>query len=306
VQITVVIPVFNHAEFAKEAIESVLSQGYSDLELIVVDDGSNDPATTRFLASLQGYDRVRLFRQRNLGPAIARNHGLRRATGEAILFLDADDILLPGALTTLADARRCHPDRIAHAGFAKYMSADGRRLIGTTGQTPLSPQRDQIRSASMAPWPPSACLVSTEAARTIGGFNEEYSSTPGFPEDLDFWSRLAEVGEFFVVKQAVCAYRVHHGSKSAVNARVVETWTAYLQYVSECRCQNRPHLSFSEWRDQSDLRLQFSDYGRLAYRRAGLAFVNRRYASALAFATVAAVCHPRYAITRFRQQVTKL
>jgi hypothetical protein len=154
----------------------------------------------------------------------------------------------------------------------------------------------------MVPWPIHACLVSTAAARAIGGFNEEYSSMPGFPADLDFWCRLAEIGEFFVVKETVCAYRVHLTASSVKNARIVEVWTAYIRYMAECRRQGQPPLPFAQWREQAKLRLGRSYYGRVAYRRAGLAFVNRSYVSAAAFAAMAAICDPHYAMTRFRQQ----
>ena len=92
--VTVVIPCYNQAHFLGEAIESVLSQSYRNFELIVVDDGSTDE--TSEVASR--YERVRLFQQENQGLAGARNRGLGEAKGEYVVFLDADDRLLAGAL----------------------------------------------------------------------------------------------------------------------------------------------------------------------------------------------------------------
>src|SRR5918994_1694671 len=92
--ITVVIPCYNQAHFLGEAIESVLSQSYPHHEIVVGDDGSTDD--TSEVASR--YDGVRLVRQENRGLAGARNTGIRHSEGDYLVFLDADDRLLPEAL----------------------------------------------------------------------------------------------------------------------------------------------------------------------------------------------------------------
>ena len=92
--VSVVIPCYNQAHFLGEAIESVLAQTYPHREIVVVDDGS--PDNTREVASR--YPGVRYVRQENQGLAAARNTGLRHSSGSYLVFLDADDRLLPEAL----------------------------------------------------------------------------------------------------------------------------------------------------------------------------------------------------------------
>ncbi len=92
--ISVIIPCYNQAHFLYEAIESVLAQTHHDFEIIVVDDGSTD--STAEVAA--GHPDVRYVRQPNRGVATARNTGLRESEGEYLVFLDADDHLLPAAL----------------------------------------------------------------------------------------------------------------------------------------------------------------------------------------------------------------
>ncbi|AHM60585.1 family 2 glycosyl transferase [Flammeovirgaceae bacterium 311] len=94
--VSVIIPCYNHGNYLTEAVESIYQQGYSPVEIIVVDDGSSDN-TKDIAARLKG---VQYVYQQNQGLSAARNTGIRHATGEFIIFLDADDWLLPGAITT--------------------------------------------------------------------------------------------------------------------------------------------------------------------------------------------------------------
>src|SRR5437867_2391143 len=92
--VSVVIPCYNNAPFLRDAIQSVLSQTYERTEFIVVDDGSSDD-TSDVASSDPG---IRLIRQQNQGVSAARNAGLRQSRGDYVVFLDADDRLLPGAV----------------------------------------------------------------------------------------------------------------------------------------------------------------------------------------------------------------
>ena len=100
-----VIPCFRQAHFLSEAIESVLAQDHGSVEIVVVDDGS--PDNVGEVAAR--YPGVKYLRRVNGGLATARNAGLREASGEFLLFLDADDRLLPGRST--GGWRSCEPTR---------------------------------------------------------------------------------------------------------------------------------------------------------------------------------------------------
>ena len=90
--VSAIIPTYNRAHAVCEAIDSVLNQTYSKIEVVVVDDGSTDDTQTQ----LKKYgSRIRVVTQNNAGPAVARNHGIAVSTGELIAFLDSDDLWLP-------------------------------------------------------------------------------------------------------------------------------------------------------------------------------------------------------------------
>nr|WP_298561232.1 glycosyltransferase family A protein [uncultured Prevotella sp.] len=99
--ISVVIPLYNKEASIKQSLMSVLSQSYQDFEVVIVDDGSTDNSVAK-VEEIQD-SRIRLIRQENGGPSKARNTGVKNAKGEWVLFLDADDELLPNALNVFKE-----------------------------------------------------------------------------------------------------------------------------------------------------------------------------------------------------------
>lgn len=93
-RVSIVIPVYNPGFFLREALESVHAQSFRDWELIAIDDGSREPLDW----VTADFPRVEMVRQENRGSSVARNHGVMRATGEFIAFMDQDDVWRPNKL----------------------------------------------------------------------------------------------------------------------------------------------------------------------------------------------------------------
>src|SRR5918995_2122102 len=119
--VTVVIPCYNQAHFLSEAIESVLAQDHPHIEVVVVDDGSTDN-TAKVAARCP---QVHLIRQHNQGLSAARNAGLESSHRDYIVFLDADDRLLPGAVGAGLEVLRAHPECAFAFGHYRYVTNDG-------------------------------------------------------------------------------------------------------------------------------------------------------------------------------------
>lgn len=100
--VSIIVPCYNAASTIERAIRSVRQQSVEHWELILVDDGSSDDTAARISSICDS--RIRLIHQENQGPSAARNHGMDLAQGEWLCFLDADDTLLPEALSTLLSA----------------------------------------------------------------------------------------------------------------------------------------------------------------------------------------------------------
>ena len=139
-RVSVIIPCFNQGRFLPDAIKSVLAQTYRDLEVLVMDDGSTDD--TGEVAST--YPMVRLLQQRNQGVATARNAALRESTGGYLVFLDADDRLLPYALDVGIDALAARPSCAFAAGHCRFIGPDGTTLAQMPSSTQKSDSREFI------------------------------------------------------------------------------------------------------------------------------------------------------------------
>ena len=110
--VSVIIPCYNHGRYLANAIESVLTQNYDRIEIIVIDDGSVDD--TAMVA--KKYDQVIYYYQTNQGLSASRNRGIELSKGDFIVFLDADDWLLPNAIQLNLQKLQQHPEAALVSG----------------------------------------------------------------------------------------------------------------------------------------------------------------------------------------------
>lgn len=111
--ISIITPVYNAADYLEQCIQSVLQQNFQDWQWIIVDDGSSDASLDILQKYARSDSRIEVFRQKNQGPAAARNTALDHVKGDYLTFLDGDDWLLPDALTKINKAfSSCDPDMV--------------------------------------------------------------------------------------------------------------------------------------------------------------------------------------------------
>lgn len=204
-RVSVIIPVRNGAATIQRTIESALAQEPEPPEVIVVDDGSND-ATPRILRSYNG--KIKVLRQRNCGPSVARNAGAAVASpdSEYFAFLDADDIWLPTMLAAMM--RQLEETERAVLAYCDVISVndDGQevdvRLIDDSSSH--APTMDELLTRW---WPilTSAAVMRRGAFERSGGFNESFTK-PGF-EDPFMWLVMREQGDFIYLPERLVRYR---------------------------------------------------------------------------------------------------
>jgi glycosyltransferase involved in cell wall biosynthesis len=201
--VSIVIPAYNQAGFLEEAISSVLAQDYPRIELIVLDDGSSDD-TPRVLERFRG--RCRCERHANMGQAATLNKGWGMARGEILSYLSADDLLLPGAVTTATRELEHHPGVVlTYCDFnlidpaSKFIRRVARRDYDF-----------QTLAVDLVCLPGPGAFFRTAAYRAAGSWNPALRQIP----DFEFYVRLALQGPFLRIPQVRAAYRVHDESQS--------------------------------------------------------------------------------------------
>ncbi|HVJ09355.1 MAG TPA: glycosyltransferase [Acidisarcina sp.] len=212
---SVVIPAYNAERFIERTLRSALQQTYSNLQVIVVDDGSTD--TTRAIAEAIAAtdDRVEIITIPNGGVAKARNAGLNRATGEFVAFLDADDLWHPTKIERqVAAANDLSRGFQAAAVYTWNRSIDSRDQILGYGQGVLLSGYAFARYLYARPiGNGSSILVRREVALEVGGFDSTWRSRGmGGCEDLDFELKIAAKYPITAVGQYLVGYRAHPGS----------------------------------------------------------------------------------------------
>lgn len=200
-KVSVVIPVYNTEQFIAETIRSVLEQTYSDLEAIVVDDGSTDE-TPQIVASFG--KAVRYLRQDNSGQAVARNRGVSVARGEYIGFLDSDDVCLRRRFEKQAVVLDQRPEVGVVTCDMQYYSEQGEvepELV--KGYCPDDPFSRIFRSGYV--FMPSSLLVRKEAFERSGGFDERQRGW----EDFEWPTRILQITQVHYLEEALTLYRRH-------------------------------------------------------------------------------------------------
>ena len=107
--VSIIVPVYQVEAYISECVESLLAQTYTNLEILLVDDGSTDSSGEICDEYAVKDDRVRVVHQRNQGPSVARNSGLDHMKGEYVAFVDSDDVVLPDFIESLYELLEKHP-----------------------------------------------------------------------------------------------------------------------------------------------------------------------------------------------------
>lgn len=199
--VSVIIPAYNQGHFLAEAVDSVLAQTYTEVEVIVVDDGSTD--NTVDVAQAYTDPRVRYVYKENGGLSSARNEGLRHAQGAYIAYLDSDDCFLPDKLTILLGAIAREPELGFVAGQTIPVDEHGNH-VGKLFDTPLPSNLKELLLGN--PLHVGSVLVRRSWQDQVGFFDETLRSY----EDWDMWLRLAQAGcRMLYVPLPVSLYRFH-------------------------------------------------------------------------------------------------
>jgi glycosyltransferase involved in cell wall biosynthesis len=227
VQVSVVIPVYNGANYLAQAVDSALAQDHPGLEVLVVNDGSTDGGATAAVA--RGYgSRIRYLEKPNGGVASALNRGIEAMRGDWLSWLSHDDVYLPGKVSVqVARLAGAPPDAVLFSDYA-FIDADGNRL----GEKRFRGRVAAMRAELVRGDPVNGCttLVSRRVLEEAGGFDVRLRTI----QDYDLWFRLARRHPFVHVPEVLLLSRLHPAQGvRTISTHYAETVAKLSGFVDE-------------------------------------------------------------------------
>jgi glycosyltransferase involved in cell wall biosynthesis len=212
--ITVMTPTYNQGDYIEQAIESVLSQNYPNLEYLVMDGGSTDQT----LDVLRKYEHhIQWFSQKDRGQSHALNKGFQFATGDVICYLNSDDLFTSDALLKVGGFFKEHPQAYWLTGKCIIIDENGKemRKSGTIYKN-FWLRRQSLKVLGMMNYisQPST-FWRREAFEKVGYFDERWY----YAMDYDYWLRLAKHYRLWFLDEYLACFRVHPASKGSSSAR---------------------------------------------------------------------------------------
>lgn len=209
-EVSVILPVFNRPEHLSAAIDSVRFQTFANWELLIVDDGSDDPRTLEIISGSRD-PRIRVVRLDHVGsPGVVRNAGLHRASGEYFAFLDSDDLWPVDKLAIQVARLRASPACGWSYGPIECIDEAGTPIADERVRPWIAYENDLVgRLVRMeAQVATATVMLRRELANALGGFDPRLR----YAEDYDLWTRAAMQSEAVAIDEVMASIRLYpHG-----------------------------------------------------------------------------------------------
>lgn len=208
-RVSVIMPVYNAEPYLAEAIESVLSQSFTDFEFLIHDDGSTDESL-EVLKSYAAKDaRIVVSAGKNQGVFAARNLLQGKAQGDFLAVMDADDICLPDRFERQVGYLDSYPGCVVIGGHITMVDKGERPIIDLNIPTEHEKIDENNLRGLTSIWHPTT-MMRALALKKVGCYDPSYKASG----DLDLWLRMAEIGRLANLPDIVLKYRIHDKSIS--------------------------------------------------------------------------------------------
>lgn len=208
--VSVITANYNGSQYLREAVESVLSQDYTAIEYIIVDDGSTDGSQSLIKALAESDSRIKpIFLEKNVGVAEARNHGIKASTGKYLTFIDADDLWSNRKISAQKALFDHHPKAGLVVTAAQVIDKQGQHLA----EKKSAARRSHVKQGCVSLYdyvsgqiPASInTMTKRECIDKVGTFNPNYI----IGEDYELWMRIVRYYEYYYIDEPLHFYRVH-------------------------------------------------------------------------------------------------
>jgi len=229
--VSVIIPTYNRPDYLVQTIKSVVGQTYSNIEIIVVDDGTS--GNDNFLIC-EKFEKVSYIKIENSGgPAKPRNVGIKEAKGEFIAFVDDDDIWLPEKIEKQISILLSNLEfGLVHCP-CQIIDEKGKetgQIIGRPGSPDV--KHGDVKMRMMGNWTlmmPTP-LIRASVLKKVGFFNEQI---PPALEDVEFWTRCSFYTKFYYIDEPLVKYRQHTGNISRERNKYVDMPLYLMRILGE-------------------------------------------------------------------------
>ena len=270
--ISVIIPAFNAELYIKEALESVCSQTYVNLEIIIIDDGSSD-RTREIIEKFQDA-RIRLISRENRGLIATLNEGIEISRGDYIARMDADDICLSTRLETQVEYLRKHNNIGLLFTGIECIDENGRKL------------REKVSTKSRKLEPvellfgcpvchPTVMFDMTKLKKSDIQYDKAYC----LAEDFELWTRLVSITEIGIINKVLFKYRIHPNSITSKNnekQRIVATRAVKENMIMSHQFSDNQYF-FTIYNNHLGDESRFKTLHSLAYVALNLKKLNKKF-----------------------------
>lgn len=246
--VTVIMPAYNAAQFVRQAVQSVLDQTVSDLELLVIDDGSTDETPQIVEQMCEEDDRVRLITNvKNLGAGGTRNRGLDLSSSRYTALLDSDDYWKPQMLEKLIGRLEQTGADLCYCSY-ELVDAQGEKVCNDF----IVPEDTDFKRSAVRNVISCSSVIFTRSVVDKYRFPSDV-----YHEDIALWFRMLREGMVACgVPEVLAGYRQHVGSKTS--GKIKSAWRRWSVY--------RKYLGLSVWKSTSFM-VRYAWYGVKKYKR---------------------------------------
>ena len=223
--VSTIIPFFNREEYLAEAIESVLSQTYSTIEIIIVDDGSTDSSAQ--IAKRYSSPSIHYVYQENKGIGAARNKGIELAQGDYFAFLDSDDLWMEYKTSLQVGIFQSRPNINMVFGHIKQFYSPEKSKTTTTNES----QKDLVSPGYVS----TTMLIEREAFFKVGFFSTEWR----IGEFIDWYARAQEKGlRAYMLTEVLTKRRIHKANIGITDHQSQKDYASILKTALDRRRKN--------------------------------------------------------------------
>lgn len=238
--VSVIVPTYNRPDMLREALESITRQTYSNLEILVINDGGQD--VEEVISKSNAVGNVRYIRHStNRGPAAAKNSGIRAAGGKYIAYLDDDDVYYPDHVETLVDFLENSHHLVAYTdAFRVILRLEHGTYAIEKRDIPYSFDFDRDRML-IHNYIPTLCIMHETSCHGIAGLFDESLAAH---EDWDLWLRMSRAFEFGHIREPTCEFRLRMNEASITRDSRKEFLITLMAIHSRYKelAEGKPHV----------------------------------------------------------------